>query len=309
MQKSCKTYPLKISGIGCVEIKRTCSENKNQISEFNDFASYSVAETAEEALKMAGIEADELDMIMNIAVSYEKMMPEPATMLQKNLNIGNIGIPCMTVQSGDIGFINALDLCAAYFENNRFNRIMIISAEILSTMTNQKKDAFSSSRFSDVAVAVIVTKKSDESQSKIYDAVIKSKTEVEDYSALFSMWQFQKNLAHWERCIKVNPDEFEAHSYELLAETENEYSSEYGLDDVKTVVFPHLVEGYSTLQINDEEKYKVINDTAEFGYHGSSSIPASLYRAIKSGIINRGDTVLLAGVGSGIEAGMIKLIY
>lgn len=308
MLNTSKSYSLKIAGMGCVKIDRTNSKTEDNTINGDSYTADATTEAAKEALKEAEIEADDLDMIINISLTYEKMMPEPATILQKKLHINDTGIPCLTIHSSDVGFINALDLCSAYFESGRFKTIMIISAEILSTIINKSDDSSKAVRFTDVATATVITNKNP-SDSMVYDAIIRSRSFPEDYIALFSMWQFQKQIPFEDRCIKIKTDEFEKHSTELLSEIKTEYSKKCSLKDVKNVLFPSIFGNSINAIFKDMKKCSILNASSEEGYHGSASIPAALYEGVRSGKIARGDKLLLVSVGSGIEAGMMKIVY
>lgn len=300
MKKDYARYPLKIAGIGCYIPKHGVN---------GELHSDMALKATSDALRMADMEPDELDLIINISISYEKSMPEPATILQKKLGIDDSGIPCMTIQSGDLGFVAVLDLCSSYMVTNRFHNVLIVSSEMLSVITDPRCDENAVALMSDAAAAVIVSKSDEKEEACVWDALMKSVNAEELYSAGYAMRMFENLEKPWDMCIKLEFDEFAKQGGELLNEVIDEYQENVNLNDIDVVIPMQMpIPFYEEMSKRFQDQL-IVNESKKYGYSGNSSIPSMLCKQIQDGTIKRGNKVLLLGVGAGIEAGIIKLVF
>jgi 3-oxoacyl-[acyl-carrier-protein] synthase-3 len=83
------------------------------------------------------------------------------------------------------------------------------------------------------------------------------------------------------------------------------------MDDVRLVV-PHQASPLALRHVRrrlDLPEERLLDMSAEVGNTIAASIPLALCRAIETGRITRGDTVLLAGTGAGLSLGAAVLSY
>jgi len=112
------------------------------------------AQAAVEALKNAGIEAEQLDFIICPTLQGDYVTPALACQIQ-----GRIGARCpaLDINGACTGFLYALDMAEAYLQAGRYKYILIICAEALSKIVNWQ-DRSSAILFGDGAGAAVVTK-------------------------------------------------------------------------------------------------------------------------------------------------------
>lgn len=104
--------------------KRTGIKSRHVIT--NETLSELAARASLNALEMAGVSAEELDLIIATTCSPEKVVPGIGCMVQ-----GLIGASCpaFDISSACSGFLMALDAAVAYFKSGRVKKMLVVSAE------------------------------------------------------------------------------------------------------------------------------------------------------------------------------------
>ena len=113
---------------------------------------------ARRALDDAGMEPDELDLIVVGTVTPDKIFPATACIIQRELGVK--GCAAFDVQAACSGFIYGLDLANRQIITGGAKTALVIGAETLSRITNWK-DRTTAVLFGDGAGAVVL-KASDE---------------------------------------------------------------------------------------------------------------------------------------------------
>ncbi|MBI3118205.1 MAG: ketoacyl-ACP synthase III, partial [Candidatus Hydrogenedentes bacterium] len=171
-----QTIPLKIVGVGRylparvvpnAEVEARCGlragwiERKTGVRErrwvVHETSSQMAAWAAEEALADAGMKAGEIDLILNASGTPEQVIPDTGALIQRELGLGNSGIPSFTIHATCLSFLMALDVAANYLALGRYQRILIACADIASCALNFKEPE-SSVLFGDAAGACVVTR-------------------------------------------------------------------------------------------------------------------------------------------------------
>ena len=88
---------------------------------------------ARDALQNAGVAPEELDLIICTTVSADDLTPSCAAVVQERIGAT---CPAFDVNAACAGFIYALDVADGYFARNRAQRILIVSAEMMSRVAD-----------------------------------------------------------------------------------------------------------------------------------------------------------------------------
>jgi 3-oxoacyl-[acyl-carrier-protein] synthase III len=147
-----KTYmqvdiPLKISGLGrylpkrivpSSELEAMCGvpagwvERRNGVRErrwvTDETSSFMSAEAAREALEEAKLKPNQLDLIINASGTGEQAIPDTGVLIQRQLGLGNSGIPAMTVHTTCLSFVAGMDVASNFIHSGRYKNILICSA-------------------------------------------------------------------------------------------------------------------------------------------------------------------------------------
>ena len=106
------------------------------------------------ALKDTNISATDIDMILLATMTPDSMLPNNASIIQKN--IGAINATCFDINAACSGFLFALNTAHAYLSSGMCKNILVIGAETLSKIVDWS-DRASCVLFGDGAGAMVVT--------------------------------------------------------------------------------------------------------------------------------------------------------
>ena len=267
---------------------------------------------AEEAILDSGISKEEIDFIIFSTLSPDYYFPGSGVLLQRNLNIKEIG--ALDVRNQCSGFIYGLSIADQYIKSGMYKNILVVGSEIHSGGLDKTPRGRSVSViFGDGAGAAIVsaTKKNEgilsthlHSEGKFAEelALIKPATTfwidkiIEDnnedgtgYSPVMNgNFVFKNAVIRFEEVI------YEALDFSNLEP-----------DDISLLI-PHQanlrISQYiqKRLGLTDSQVY---NNIMKYGNTTAASIPIALSEAYESNLIKKGDIIVLAAFGSGFTWG------
>lgn len=265
-------------------------------------------EAARRAMEMAGVTADELDLIVVGTCTPDKVIPSTACIVQRAL--GAKGCPALDINAACSGFVYGLDYANRYIRTGGAKKALVIGAETLSRITNWE-DRTTAVLFGDGAGAAIV-EASDE--PGIQATHIHANGEFEDllqttggvslgFDASCDRDRFitMQGNAVFKRAVAT----FDSMARETIADLDGH------LDDIDWFI-PHQ----ANMRIISAAAKKlgmpmerVITTVDEHANTSAASIPLALDQAVRSGQIKRGDTILMAAFGAGFTWGSAMLKF
>jgi 3-oxoacyl-[acyl-carrier-protein] synthase-3 len=272
------------------------------------------AAAAREAIANAGMESEDIDLIINASVttSLERVIPEGAALIQQQLGIEDSGIPCFTMQNNCLSFMMALDTSAALLNSGRYQNILIVSAEIFSSnldFTNPGVFGF----YGDAAGAAVVTLPQQEESSAIINALFATYGHGVTYlQSKIGMTMLQdKELTPADLTLQMDTDSVIEYGNRC---TENLISKLFENDEsvvnnIKLVVSQHFGKNFPGLSKLPLPRDRFISIIKEYGFCGAATIPLSLYEAVKQARLQRGDLTLLLGQGAGLSMGGLVMHF
>ncbi len=326
--------PLKIIGLGrylpgrvvpSSELEAMCGlpagwvERRNGVRErrwvTDETSSYMSAQAAREALEEAELSADQLDLIINASGTGEQAIPDTGALIQRQLGLGNSGIPAMTVHTTCLSFVAAMDVAANFLQTGRYKNILIASADVASCGINPKEPE-SASLVGDAAAAVVVTRPNDGDRSIVHNAHFKTYGEGAYLTAImgggsrlhprFPHHKPEDDLFHMDgpavlRMVRGIAHEFLEELYPGLSTS---------LVDVDVVV-PHQASkvGLMMLERFNWPQKKIMKTIETLGNCVAASIPSTLYQSVRDGHIQHGQKVLMVGTGAGLSIGGLVLTF
>jgi 3-oxoacyl-[acyl-carrier-protein] synthase-3 len=245
------------------------------------------------AIEAAGIEADEIDLIIVATTSPDMPFPGTACILQDKLGIRN-GSPAFDVQAVCGGFVYALNTADMYIRGGQAKTVLVVGAEVLSRMLDWN-DRTTCVLFGDGAGAVIL-RASEE------PGIIGAKLHADGRHR--EMLKANPNIsmdgqAVFKFAVKVLSDVVE----ELLEEKKLSGS------DIDWLV-PHqanirIIE--ATARKLGLPMDKVVQTVALHGNTSAASIPLALDTAVRAGDIKSGQNILIEAVGGGFTWGAVLI--
>lgn len=241
---------------------------------------------AQQALQMANIFKDEIDLIVVNTSSSDKISPSVACMIQNQLGAK---CPAFDINAVCSGFIYSLDIITPLLD--KYKNILLISTETYSKITNWKDR--NSCFFGDGAAAVIVSKGNSPNFVSLIGADGRG-------------WEhFNCNR---DSTFKMNGKEVYKFGTNVLPTQIKKLLDNNNLSpDLIDWVVPHqpshnvLKETAKKLGI---PKNKVYFNMKRYGNTAGASVPMALYDGIKTNKIKNGDNLILAAIGSGWTYGV-----
>jgi 3-oxoacyl-[acyl-carrier-protein] synthase-3 len=270
---------------------------------------------AHQALAAAGWTPEQLDVIIGACGVMEQPIPGTACLVQRRLGLGQSGIAAFDVNATCLSFLLALDITALGFAAGRWQRALIVAADIASAALDFRTPE-ASVIFGDGAAAVVLEAQIEQNDWRAY----RFETYGEDAEAcqlaaggtrLHPHDDLPRFLAHakfkmdGQRLFKATARRFPDFLTRLLAQA--------GLTaDAIDLVIPHQASAGALeyLKRNFPQARKGIIDIfADHGNQIAASMPSALHAAITTGRLQRGDTTLFIGSSAGVSLGGAVLRY
>lgn len=299
---------------GWIERRSGVAERRWANAEAGESNSWMGAQAALEACDDAGIKPSDIDLIINASGTPEQTIPDGAPLIQVHLGLGESGIPCMSVHTTCISFLHAFDVASSLLTTHAYKRILIVSAEVASVALNFDEKE-SASLFGDAAAAVVL-----EASGEHTSALHTRRFETYGVGAHFTEVPGGGSRLHPNHPgSKPSDQTFHMQGKKVLrlafkhgeAFLEALYPGlSKGLGDIECVV-PHQASrvGLRVFGAFGWPSERIVTTLAEVGNCVAASIPYTLYRAIKSGQLKRGQRFLMFGTGAGLSYGGIVATY
>lgn len=256
-------------------------------------------EAAKKALDDAGVNAEELDMIIASSVSQDTSSPGVACMVQNKL--GAV-CPCFDISAACSGFLFLLDTAAGFFERKTVKKILLVSAERMSGVVDWT-DRSTCCIFGDGAGAVVLGEgcgyKASQLNTQGGDDVIQ--IPVKSNNSPFYKKEFLKPVVHMkgQETYKFAITSM-VRDIRAVLEKANLKSEDVAL------VIPHQANyriiNEARKKLPEIDKYKFCVNIDRYGNTSSASVPILLDEMCKAGKIKRGDYIVLAAFGGGLSS-------
>ena len=273
-----------------------CSENESTAD--------LVMEVSKKLLAKAGLQADQLDLIIVSTDTPEYVSPSTASVVQHRL--GATGAGTFDINTACAGFVTALDMGAKYIRSDeRYTNVLVIGAYAMSKFLNLK-DKKTVTLFADGAAGVILqahngsegwqaanlhTEGQYHGWMGIYGGCASSPSTVESVARGDHLLKFVQKFPK-----EINPETWTR----MISETVKQAG--YSVADIDRVFLTQINinsirETMSNLGLPMEKTHCVMD---RYGYTGSACIPMCLAEAQEMGQLAPGDLVVFMGSGGGL---------
>lgn len=283
-------------------IERTGIKER-RIADESQAASDLAYEASKIALERAGLQAEDIDLIIVATVTGDMPFPATACFLQNKL--GAVNAAGFDINATCSGFLYGLYVADGLIKSGMHRKILVVGAEVLSKITDWD-DRTTCVLFGDGAGAVIVGP--TEEDRGILSMHINSDGRMWDL--LHVPGGGSRNPASKETIdkklhyIKMKGNETFKVAVRTLEELVVRTLEENGLDSSQlSLLIPHQANLRIIQATADRLKLpfdKVVVNLDKYGNTSAASIPIALDEAVASGRIGKGDYILLEAFGGGL---------
>lgn len=283
---------------------------ERRIAEENIASSDLGLEAARKALENAGVEPEEIDLIIVATITPDMAFPATASLIQDKLGATRAG--AFDLSAGCSGFVYALDMAASRVMAGIDDTVLVVGVDVLSKIVDFT-DRSTCILFGDGAGAVVV------------------QPVEEGYGVLASYLGSDGSMGHTllvpaggsrkpaseetvrnrEHYICMSGQEVFKFAVRIMADASLEvlHRADLQPEDIDLFI-PHqaniriIQAAAKRLALPPE---KVFVNVDRYGNTSAASIPIALDEALEQGLVKRGDNLVLVGFGAGLSWASVVL--
>ena len=285
-------------------IERTGIHQRHIAAE-GEFTSDLATQAARAALDAAGLQANDLDLLLVATTTPDLVFPSTACSVQAKLGMTNHK-PAFDLQAVCSGFIYALTVADQFIKSGAARHVMVIGAETLSRITDWD-DRSNCILWGDGAGAVVIGASTE-------PGIISTHLHADGrHQALLQTTTGPSVGSNEPVKILMEGNSVFKMAVNTLDSIVDETLSANGLQksDIDWLV-PHQANIriiQATAKKLSMSMDKVVTTIAEHGNTSAASVPLAFDTAVRDGRIQRGQTVLMEAFGGGFTWGSALLRY
>jgi 3-oxoacyl-[acyl-carrier-protein] synthase-3 len=262
-------------------------------------------EASRRALASAGIEASEIDLIIVATSTPDFIFPSTACLLQSKL--GNKGAMAFDVQAVCSGFVYALNVADKFIRSGSHKKALVVGAEVFSRILDWE-DRATCVLFGDGAGAVVL----EASEQPGVLATV-AHADGSQHGILSVPGSICGGKVVGDPFLRMDGQAVFKFAVRVLSEMVNECCE---LAGITTAEIDWLIPHQANIRIIESTSKKlglssdkVIVTVDQHGNTSAASIPLALDAAVRDGRIQRGQKLLLEGVGGGFTWGAVLIEF
>jgi len=273
-------------------------------------------EAAKMAISNAGIDKEDLDLIVFATLSPDYYFPGPGVQIQEALEINTVA--ALDIRAQCSGFVYSISVADQFIKTGMYKNILVIGSELQSHGIDKSTRGRSISViFGDGAGAAVLSREED-----ISKGILSTHIHSEGKHALELATEAPGMGTRWVTDIIKDNDAEDLsyrpymngqfvfkHAVKRFSEviTEGLQKNNLEVSDIDMLI-PHQANLrisqfiQKRFALSDDQVY---NNIQKYGNTTAASIPIALSEAHEQGKIKEGDTVVLAAFGSGFTWGSV----
>jgi 3-oxoacyl-[acyl-carrier-protein] synthase-3 len=262
------------------------------------------------AIRTAGIDPDEIDLILLATLTPDYWMPSTAARVKEA--IGNTRAAAMDVSAACSGFVYAFATAQAYIASGLAKHVLVIGAELLTRFLDYT-DRGTCILFGDGAGAVVLSASDEPGGSLAFEMTTEPQ-------GAYMIWlpaggakapPSAETIARGEHYIRMEGNQTYRFATKTMATTALSAIRKAGLepDDIKLFI-PHqannrIIEAVAKgLGLPMDRMYVNLD---RYGNTSAASVPIALAEAVNEGRLDVGDRVVLVAFGAGFTSGAVAI--
>jgi len=263
---------------------------------------------ARKAIEAAGIEVDEIDLIIVATTTPDKVFPSTACIVQRRLDLHKI--PAFDVHAACSGFIYGLDIADRFVRTGGASCVLLIGAETYSRILDWS-DRTTCVLFGDGAGAVVLQASASEG---VVSTNIRADGQYED------LLHVPAGISRGYDLVQEGSAYIHMKGHEVfrkaVAALETVARDTLNANNIETGDIAWLIPHQANLRIIKAAAKKlklpmerVVVTVDEHANTSSASIPLALDVGVRDGRVKRGDLLLFEAFGSGFTWGSALVRY
>ncbi|NLX10327.1 MAG: ketoacyl-ACP synthase III [Chloroflexi bacterium] len=263
------------------------------------------AAAAQKALDVAGISAQDVDLVIVATSTPEFIFPSTASLIQNRLGVTETG--AVDVSAACSGFVYALDLATSQIRIGNANTALVIGTETMSRLMNWH-DRKTCVLFGDGAGAIVL--QGTDTPCGIMSSILRSEGggwEKLVVPTVGSLNSFLRDDAYEMHRMYMDGRAVKEFAIDAIVKGIGRAADKAGLtvDDLDWII-PHQANQRILEAAADLLNYpmdRVYSNLDHYGNTSAASIPIALAEAADAGCFRPGDTLGLIGFGGGLTWG------
>ena len=262
-------------------------------------------EASRKALASANVGADEIDLIIVATSTPDFIFPSTACLLQQKL--GNVGAMAFDIQAVCSGFVYALSVAEKFIRSGSHRKALVVGAEVFSRILDWD-DRATCVLFGDGAGAVVL-----EASEKPGILATAAHADGSHHGILSVPGSVSGGKVTGDPFLRMDGQAVFKFAVRVLADVAKECCTSAGISSTDLDwLIPHqanirIIE--STSKKLGLPAEKVIVTVDQHGNTSAASIPLALDAAVRDGRVQRGQKIMLGGVGGGFTWGAVLLEF
>jgi len=271
----------------------------------NEAASDLAINAAKEALKNAGLKAQDLDLIIIATISPDMQFPSTACFVQAALGAKNA--VCFDISAACSGFVYAIVIAQQFIARGAYKNALVVGAEVLSSITDWE-DRNTCVLFGDGAGAAILSEVKSGGILSSYLGTDGSMTDLLKLPAGGSRNPAtHKTIDKRMHYLKMEGNEIFKLAVKIMTDAAQNALKQASLEckDIDLVI-PHQANIRIILAMAKRlglPEGRIYLNIEKYGNMSSASTATALCEAVRQGRIKKGDIVLLDAFGAGLTWG------
>ncbi len=266
------------------------------------------AKAAKNAMEKAGLQPEDIDMIICATITPDEFMPATACRIQSELGAKNA--VAFDISAACSGLVFATSIASQFIKTGMYKNICVVGTEVLSKVTDWE-DRRTCVLFGDGAGALIIGE-GNGSFEIVSESMISNGTKG-DILTLEAV-PFGNMLKAREKelpsfYMQMDGQEVFKFAVKVITEQVKKVAEKAGLklEDIDHVV-PHqanvrIIETAAKMLKMDTDKFFV--NLHKYGNTSSASVGIAMTELLMSGKVKKGDNLVMTGFGGGMSAGAI----
>lgn len=268
-----------------------------------------------QALEAAGLEPDDIDMIIFASVTPDYKLPNSASVLQQKLGMTN-KCAALDIATACSGFVYGVNMANSFIQTGMCKNVLVVGSEMLSREVNWE-DRSICILFGDGCGVAVVGQAEEGEQSEVLATHLGADgkgAEFFDQPIGGAVSPIEAHhLKEGSHFMRMKGGEMFKVATRTLADNGKVCLEKAGLslEDIDWVV-PHqanirIIE--TTAKLLKLPMEKMIVNIENYGNTSAATVPIAFHEAIQDGRIKRGDIVLFDAFGAGLTFGATLLRY